>query len=573
MTNKGLHMVSAQLISLFAGMQNPENRQAGVRTLAQYLKLNAILIFDRDPEKQAFLICPGLTTTWTDTAEWQAFLAQCSEPGMSSANLPDPDTGRQVRVVGLGDADYPRCVLVLVGGEENQEAINSLQILLPFLAQKLADERLLVSLIVPEANEVQANERLRTDKQYQDMLVSYERAKRELSYRREAENKLRVADRRKDEFIATVSHELRTPLNAVLGWAEVLRIKAVNEPTLLKGIDAIIRNAKSQANLISELLDTSSIVAGKLVLHMELVDLKEVIERARETVEPLAQQKNIQIQSHINVKEIVNGDSARLRQVFWNLLCNAVKFTPEGGVITINANSDDHFVHVSITDTGLGIEADFLPYVFDRFRQADASLRRKYGGLGLGLAIAKQFVEMHGGKISVASDGLGLGTSFMAKLPHARTHAFPTSGFEDRITQSAGIDLSGLRILTIDDDTDARSLTGKILQEFGANVEILASSIDVLARIEAERFDILISDIAMPGLDGITLIERIRSFKNADRAKIPAIALTAFSDLGQIRLARAAGFSAVMTKPVSAVELGSMVFGLVQESPKPKVDQ
>ena len=529
--------------------------------LAEHLKVKRILIFTRDRQTDTFLLAYGISPDSDRTLDWKEFLGSCITDGTASTDFREPKTGETISVFGLSDLEG-QCILVFFGGRPEEDEILALQVLLPFLCPKLADERVIREIAAHESDAVEKGAIAGGDTRYQELLATYERTKRELIYRREAENKLRVADRRKDEFIATVSHELRTPLNAVLGWAEVLRIKAAKDPSMQKGVDAIIRSAKSQANLISELLDTSTIVVGKLVLHLEPVDLADVLERACETVEPLAQQKNIRIHMDVDLRETLNGDSTRLRQVFWNLLCNAVKFTQDGGMITVKASCDEMFSSVIVTDNGLGIEADFLPYVFDRFRQADASLRRKYGGLGLGLAIAKQFIEMHGGTISVSSEGIGKGTSFAVRLPHAASALSNIAG-SPSTSKLNPVDLKTTRILVVDDDPDARELTAKTLQDFGAYVKVLASPIDALSLLEEEHLDLLISDIAMPYLDGITFIERIRSFKNPDRAKIPALALTAFSDAAQIRMARASGFNMVLTKPVSAIELARAVNGLI----------
>ncbi len=409
-------MISAHLVSLFTRLLKPENRQAVAHELAHFLRLNNVVIFSKDKETATFLPAGGFILSTSELGEWQTFLSDCAASGVFSNVLRDPATAKNQAALGLSDADG-HCVLVCFGGAPDDHTILALQALLPFLACQLANEH---AASARAASKTTADLSSALAMKQQDLLAAFERAERELAYRREAENKFRVADRRKDEFIATISHELRTPLNAVLGWAEVLRIKAAADPGLLKGVDAIIRSAKTQANLINDLLDTSSIVAGKIVLHLETLDLADVLERARETVEPEAQQKNIRIRLSYEVKEVLNGDSARLRQVFWNLLSNAVKFTPKGGSIVIDAKSEGPDAYISITDTGLGIEADFLPYVFERFRQADASLRRKYGGLGLGLSIAKQFIEMHGGTITVSSEGAGKGTRFTVCLPHVQ---------------------------------------------------------------------------------------------------------------------------------------------------------
>lgn len=598
-------MITAQLVALFVRLQKPECRREAATDLAVFAGLDKCIVFANDPKSELFFTPLGFKQISAENEPWQTFLKRVGSIGMSSALLIDPETHEETPVFGVSDADN-HCVLVFFGGMPETRALTAINTMLPLLGAKLACERDAAMASSHAARVVDATQRADAlheqlermkatgsardglhieagqqttltdakvtvrkaseelnkalDMSRVDLQVAYERAEQELAYRREAENKLRLADRRKDEFIATISHELRTPLNAVLGWAELLRMRSLVDPQVNKGIEAIIRSAKTQVNLINDLLDTSSIVAGKIVLHIETFDLADVLERARETVEPLASQKNITIRADYALKESMQGDSARLRQVFWNLLCNAIKFTPNGGSIAIRARSDGVHAQVAIVDTGMGIEEGFLPYVFERFRQADPSLRRKYGGLGLGLSIAKQFVEMHGGSIQVTSDGIDKGTTFLVSLPHTASE-FGLPG--ESPGSSEEFDLHYVRALAVDDDPDARDVVSQILSSFGIQVTVTDSALHALQLLETEEFDVLLSDIAMPYMDGIAFMTQVRAIKDPIRAMIPALALTAFSDAARFTQARSAGFNVVMTKPVLAMDLARSITRLL----------
>lgn len=554
-------MIPARLVTLFARLQEPFNRHIAAAELAMHVNAEYALVFSKDSKTSQFKPAQGFQAIQSMDAAWQSFLCACAATGYARATLTDSNSADSAAFFGVSDPDGA-CVVVFRSDTPTDEAIANLQLMLPFLASKLSDEQFILS---DAENGERSDSRLKVaDMGWHELRAAYERAEQELAYRRDAENKLRVADRRKDEFIATVSHELRTPLNAILGWAELLHIKAAAEPAIAKGVEAIIRSAKTQANLINELLDTSSIVAGKLVLHMETLNLRDVLERARETVEPLALQKKIHIQSDFGQDAILSGDAARLRQVFWNLLCNAIKFTPEGGTVSMASHSDGRLATVTISDTGMGIEEDFIPYVFDRFRQADASLRRKYGGLGLGLSIARQFIEMHSGSVAVSSEGANKGTTFIVRLPHDMTSFDSTSALSPA---SAAVlpDLSAIHILAVDDDPDARELIAKMLQAYGARVTTMASATEALGLLKQEHYDVLLSDISMPQLDGISFIEQIRALPSRDQAQIPALALSAFSDARRVKQAHASGFDVVMTKPVVAHVLAHAVRELLEK--------
>jgi signal transduction histidine kinase/CheY-like chemotaxis protein len=426
------------------------------------------------------------------------------------------------------------------------------------------------------------------DRQYQvrEYLAEQERARQlisdaERSYRslldseRAARSQAEHAGRTKDEFLATLSHELRTPLNAVLGWTQVLRRSSPLPKDVMDGLTVIERNARAQAQIIDDLLDMSSIISGKVRLDVDRLDLASIVAATIETVKPAALAKGIRLQMLLDPRAgPVRGDSNRLQQVFWNLLTNAVKFTHKEGRVTASLARVNSHVEIEISDNGEGIDPAFLPHVFDRFRQADASSARRHGGLGLGLSIVKQLVELHGGVISANSAGRDLGSTFRVSLPlmavledatqsdMARQHP-KHSASSSVLEEMAPRDLTGLNVLVVDDEPDARSLVQRLLQDCHASV-ITAGSAEEAVRMLAQRTpDVLVSDIGMPGEDGFTLIRRIRLMTGAS-AQVPAIALTAYARIEDRVKAIHAGFQLHLSKPVEPIELVAMVQSLAK---------
>jgi len=379
------------------------------------------------------------------------------------------------------------------------------------------------------------------------------------------------SNRLKDEFLATVSHELRTPLTAMLGWAHMLRAGHLDERSAAHALETIERNARSQAQLIDDLLDVSRIITGKLRLDLRQVDPGFFVESAIEAVRPAADAKEIRIQkvSEAGVAPVA-GDPVRLQQVVWNLLSNAIKFTPRGGVVRVSLGMADSHVEIVVSDNGVGIGSDFLPHVFDRFRQADMSTTRHHGGLGLGLSIVRHLVELHGGTVEAESAGEGRGASFVVKLPVAPVHKkearaerarpaareTPTYDYPDR--------LDGLKVLVVDDEPDTREMLRVGLTRCGAHVTATGSTREALAAIEKERPDLLISDIGMPGEDGYDLIRRVREMPPQSGSRLPAIALTAYARVEDRLQALRAGYQMHVPKPVEFAELVAVAASLVR---------
>jgi signal transduction histidine kinase/ActR/RegA family two-component response regulator len=362
-----------------------------------------------------------------------------------------------------------------------------------------------------------------------------------------------AANRIKDEFLATLSHELRTPLTSLLGWASVLR-DAKSEPALLtEGIEAIDRNARVQAQLIDDLLDVSRIVSGKLHLDVRPLDISGVTRAAIDVVRPAADAKGILLEYLAEPGlGAISADSARLHQVVWNLLSNAVKFTPQGGKITVHVKQDGSHARVTVRDTGQGIHQDFLPRVFDRFRQADSSTTRTFGGLGLGLAIVRHLVELHGGTVSAESEGVGKGAAFSVTFPlltDRKEAANPTSGEMIRPDVRS---LAGLRVLLVDDEPEARLIIGTVIGRAGAEVRACMSASEGLAKLVEWCPDVILSDIAMPEEDGYSFIAKVRALPQEQGGETPAAALTAYAREEDRVHALAAGYQMHISKPIDA---------------------
>lgn len=364
---------------------------------------------------------------------------------------------------------------------------------------------------------------------------------------REARADAEAANRLKDEFLATLSHELRTPLNAILGWTSMLTRGQIEPHRMPRVFEALDRNAQSQAQLIADVLDVSRIVTGKLQLQLASVDMCDLVAQATDSVRAAAAAKDIQLSIEETPHCVVRGDAGRLQQVVWNLLSNAIKFTPAGGSIRIAVGRGERQVTVTVADTGAGIAPEFLPHVFDRFRQADQSSTRVHGGLGLGLSIVKNLVDLHGGTVSVTSGGQGQGACFTIQL---RADASGSSGLPPASPSPPGpeVSLAGRTILVVDDDASTREVVAAALERSGAQVRAAASAAEGWRALQDRRPDLLITDLAMPLEDGFSLMRRVRSAPGMG-SQLPAIALSAFADARSEQAARAAGFSAFLAKP------------------------
>ena len=404
---------------------------------------------------------------------------------------------------------------------------------------------------------------------------------RDVSDKKQAESErqrlLRMAEEAsqlKDEFLATLSHELRTPLNAILGYTRMMRSGLLSPAKQEKALDTVARNATSLTQIVEDVLDVSRIIAGKVRLQAQAVELPGIIGEAVDTVRPAAEAKGIHVETVVDPRgTTVWGDPERLQQIMWNLLSNAVKFTGSGGRIDVRLASRDSHVEVTVRDTGVGIPAEFLPHVFERFRQADAGISREHGGLGLGLAIARHLVELQGGLISASSEGRGKGATFRVELPVRPSGRVTAPAEAPALPSAEGItvpDLRGVRILAVDDDADALALIGEILELTQATVETAASGRTALECIEREVPDVLVADLGMPRMSGFDLIDRVRQSARPEVRELPAAALTAYARSEDRARALRSGFQLHLTKPIDPAEFMAAMASLARRT---KVDR
>jgi PAS domain S-box-containing protein len=434
----------------------------------------------------------------------------------------------------------------------------------------LMDQLPAVCLVVTDLTEHQHNEELRVSEKLAKAL--HEQSEILLAREQEARSEAEKANRVKDEFLATVSHELRNPLNAILGWSSILRSRETNKEQGEHALEVIERNARVQLKLIEDLLDVSRIESGKLVFSYGELDVVRIIETAVEAAQPAAAAKQIQLNSNAgNACAIVLGDAGRLQQIVGNLLSNAIKFTPAGGTVNVELDIQLGKAVITVADSGEGISPEFLPFVFDRFRQADASTKRPQGGLGLGLAVVRHLVELHGGNVTAESLGIGRGATFIVRLP--------LSTVQDAMTDAAAKDneeltaagseyksplLDGVKVLVLDDDSDAREFLQILLSKNGAQVKGVATASEAYMEVQGNVPDILICDIGLPDEDGYEFIRRIRSLTKSSSANVPALALTAYALPNDRKKALIAGYHDHLTKPVEPHELLNSVASIAR---------
>ena len=398
------------------------------------------------------------------------------------------------------------------------------------------------------------------------------RSNQELETRvKERTAELEQLSRLKDEFLATMSHELRTPLNAIFGWVTLLRTRRLDEPTQERALETIERNARAQKRLIEDLLDVSRIVTGKVALEIMPVDPRRVVEAALETMAPAAQAKGITVVPLLDTGvATVRGDFARLQQIVCNLLSNAIKFTPSGGKVDVCLAHRNGEAEISVSDSGQGIKPEFLPLVFDRFRQEDGSISRRHGGLGLGLAIVRHLVELHAGSVEAFSAGEGKGSRFVVRLPTRLGVARGATTEEVAASPTTSSMLAGIRLLVVDDEPGARELIANVLQGYGAEVCLAESGQAALTKLFEQRPHVLVADLGMPGMDGYALIEQVRALDPDFGGQTPAIAVTGYaSPLDRLR-ALQAGYQNHVAKPVEPQELAIVIASLTGRSAQDK---
>lgn len=517
---------------------------------------------------QAYLLDGGFDAEIVRVDTREEFSAEIECGGidliLADYNLPSFDGLAALEIARAKYADIPFIIISGALGEET--AIETLKSGATDYILKHRLERLVPAArrALREAEDREA--RKRAERERQELL------EREQEARRKAEE----ASRLKDEFLATVSHELRTPLNAILGWATMLRSGQLNEENTVQAVEIIERNARAQVQLVEDLLDVSRIISGKLRLETDFIDFKQIVENAIEAVQPAAEAKLIKIESDFqSINNKIFGDANRLQQVIWNLLTNAVKFTPSGGNIKIALSNENECLEFKVTDTGEGISPEFLPFVFDRFRQADGATTRIHSGLGLGLSIVKHLIEMHGGEVSAKSEGVGRGSTFSFCLPQQRVAFNERAGGEngktklplqnDHHSEQIENPLAGLSVLAVDDDEDSREMLQLILEQNGASVVTAGSAAEALEKLTQTKTDVLVSDIGMPLEDGYSLVERLRKLPAERGGEIPAVALTGFAREEDNRRALVAGFNKHVAKPIDPENLVREIADLMKQ--------
>jgi signal transduction histidine kinase/ActR/RegA family two-component response regulator len=467
-------------------------------------------------------------------------------------------------------SDVPVLVLTL-GGSASQNTLAASDSADPLGNVTLLERPVrVVTLLSAVHSAVRARRR-----QYEvrDHLAARKRAEAEreqlLTLERAARAEVEAANRAKDEFLAVLSHELRTPLQPILGWVKLLRQQRLDERMIERAHETIERNARAQAQIIEDLLDISRIVAGKLHVDMRPVSLAPVVEAAVDAVRATADAKSIRLVTMIESHDAeISGDANRMQQVVWNLVSNAVAFTPEGGRVDVSLRRDGERAVIAVRDTGDGIAPHFLPHIFQRFRQADSTSTRRHGGLGLGLAIVRHLVELHHGTVKAESGGPGCGATFTVTLPllvqHGVRSASRVAHAGDDAIPGSGPVLQGIRVLVVDDDADTCELLTTVLGHYGAEVTAASSVIEALAAVERTWPEVLVSDIAMPGEDGYALVRRVRVLERQRGQRLPALALTAHARASDTEQAYLAGFEAHVPKPVEPAALARIIARLAR---------
>jgi signal transduction histidine kinase/CheY-like chemotaxis protein len=464
-------------------------------------------------------------------------------------------------------------LLLFAGDDRSQATMRTLRTLEVLRNVTLLDRPIRVTAVISTVRAALRGRR----RQYElrDVLLALEASRLDAE---RARDEAQSANRLKDEFLATLSHELRTPLNAILGWVSLLREHRVEAARIPRVLEIVARNAQSQAQLISDVLDVSRVITGRLRLRLQPVVVSRLVRDAMDTVRPAADAKDITLELNVDGEPPrMNGDAERLRQVFWNLLSNAVKFTPAGGHVHATVDRVDSQIRVTIADTGMGIPREFLPYAFERFRQADQSFTRPHGGLGLGLAIVKHLVETHGGEVSVSSEGAGRGTTFRVQLPvgGAQALAMVESEAEDVAPHAGDVpevtpELDGRTVLVVDDDATTRELLSTLLTDRGAKVATASSAAAALQSLDGHVPAIIIADIGMPGQNGLSLMRAVRRRPPQKGGEVPAVALSAFARAEDRRAALTAGYDEYLTKPALPADILGAVTRLLA-TPTPRV--
>ncbi|WP_075795709.1 hybrid sensor histidine kinase/response regulator [Massilia putida] len=546
-------MIPLELVSIFIDLQNADTRFVGTTNLARYAGVAQVLIFGRDAEVGIFLPAPGLPQTLRAGRRWQDFLGRCAETGSAEATLPSADCDTDSPVWGQCDSGG-NVIVAFLGAEPAAPTRAAIVALLPLLGARLAGELAEIAAVglaaAARESHRRANE-LNTalDVSRRELQSAYQRIEDELVFRREAEAKLRDADRRKDEFLAMLAHELRNPLAPIGMAAKILRLGKVTPDRVKQTCEIIDRQIGHMTKLLDDLLDVSRVTRGLVVLTQGLHDIVAIVRDAVEQARPLIDSRRHQLALTVPTQAAhVRGDSTRLVQIVTNLLNNAAKYTPQGGVIELELRLDASTVQIVVRDNGIGIDAALLPHIFDLFVQGERSFDRAQGGLGIGLALVKSLVEQHRGHIGVASAGPGAGSEFTIRLP--RAHATPAL---EVLQHGDTAESRALDILIVDDNVDAADMLSMYLGSVGHRLHVAYEGHRGLALAEEAAPDVLLLDIGLPDIDGYQLAQRIRALPQTAHATL--IALTGYGQDSDRERSIAAGFDHHLTKPVDVAAL------------------
>lgn len=553
-------MVPFALIEIFSQIQIPHTRQAGLNTLAEYTGATKVHLFGKDEEIGVFLPAQGLPQTLPYGARWQAFLRECERTQFHCDPLPIPPGRALCQAVGVVDKQGS-AIFVFLGNAPDAEIRKQICALLPLIGAKLTVERAAQSASGHAAAAQDASRHagalnVALDSNRRELQKALERAEHELASRREVEKKLMEADSRKDEFLAMLAHELRNPLAPISTAAHILKIAGADEKRIMQSSDIITRQVKHMTNLVDDLLDVSRVTRGLVELERKDIDIKSVVSSALEQARPLIESRGHALNLHMSsAHAVVHGDRTRLVQVIANLLNNASKYTPQGGDILLSVEAGKAQVKISVRDNGIGIDSKLLPHVFELFTQAERTPDRSQGGVGLGLALVKSIMMLHGGSVHAHSDGPGTGSTFTIVLPPAKTEMCAPADDVKENRESLG--MHSLRVMVVDDNSDAAESLASLLGVLGHVVRIEQDPHIALACAPEYGAEVFILDIGLPGMNGYDLVRQLKL--RPQFAQAVFIALTGYGQANDKVLSKSAGFDHHFVKPIDVIELDQIL--------------
>lgn len=555
-------MISFPLVAVFSRLQVPETRQAAAIELAAHFNTDQVLVFGKDEEIGVFLPAVGLQQTFRQGYRWQHFLNHSLQAGTAQCMLPAPQQDGDIPALGIADS-LGLSIMVFLGPAPNLHDQACASAMLPLLGAKLAIERDAFAAhghatAARNANKTASDLNAALEASRQELQMAYQRAENELVFRRQAEQKLLEADRRKDEFLAMLAHELRNPLAPISTAAQILKLAPQDALRVQQTSKVIERQVRHMTSLLNDLLDVSRVTRGLVTIDKTPLDMQGIVSDAVEQVRPLIEMRGHRLSLSIgNEPATILGDRTRLVQILANLLNNAAKYTPEGGEIALRLATSPTRITLTVTDTGIGIEPELLPRVFELFTQGTRSSDRTQGGLGVGLALVSSLVRLHDGTVTAASRGTGMGSEFVVQLPRFRQPPLPPS-----LTEAPACGAPGKkpRVLIIDDNIDAAQTLATYLQAIGHAVDVLHNAGAALETVNAEPPAAMLIDIGLPDMDGYQLAGRLRG--QAQTADVVLIALTGYGQPEDIERSRAAGFDYHLTKPTDITWLSQLLANL-----------